>query len=222
LQNIYKGDDAVNRFLDLAAERRSIRKFQDRDVPDEDIKYFIEAAVRAPSGCNSQCWKFVAIKDREIIKRIETAVIEELDKILEIKRSQLSEDYLNSKRKAVSFFAKAPLVIAVFMTKAEFYDKTMVLALKERGLDDKGIMDLFANYDLLSIGAAVENLLLAIQEKGYGACWMNEPAIAAERIKEILEMDKDDRFISLIPVGVPAYTPRDKKMKELSEVFKML
>jgi len=26
-------------------------------------------------------------------------------------------------------------------------------------------MELFANYDLLSIGAAVENLLLAVQEK---------------------------------------------------------
>jgi len=99
-------------------------------------------------------------------------VIEELEKILEVKKSELSEDYLNSKRKAVSFFAKAPLVIAVFMTKAEFYDKTMVLALKEQGLDDEDIMELFANYDLLSIGAAVENLLLAVQEKGYGACWM--------------------------------------------------
>jgi nitroreductase len=212
----------VNGFLDLAAARRSIRKFQDIDVPDEHIKYFIDSAVMAPSGCNSQCWKFVAIKNKDIIKRIETAVIEELDKILEIKKSELSQEYLNSKRKAASFFAKAPLVIAVFMTKAEFHDKTMVLALKEQGLDEKNIMELFANYDLLSVGAAVENLLLAVQEKGYGACWMNEPAIAAERIKEILEMDKDDRFISLIPVGVPAYTPRNKKMKELSEVFKML
>ncbi|ABN54233.1 MAG TPA: nitroreductase [Hungateiclostridium thermocellum] len=212
----------MNSFLELATKRRSIRKFQDKDVPDEDVKYFIDAAVRAPSGCNSQCWKFVAIKNKEIIRKIENAVIEELEKILEVKKSELSEDYLNSKRKAVSFFAKAPLVIAVFMTKAEFYDKTMVLALKEQGLDDEDIMELFANYDLLSIGAAVENLLLAVQEKGYGACWMNEPAIAAERIKEILEMDEDDRFISLIPVGVPAYTPRDKRMKELSEVFKMI
>ncbi|HHV30115.1 nitroreductase family protein [Acetivibrio mesophilus] len=212
----------MNSFLELATKRRSIRKFQNDDIPNEDIKYFIDAAVRAPSGCNSQCWKFVAIKDKEIIARIEGAVIEELEKVLEIKRSELSEDYLNSKRKAVSFFAKAPLVIAVFMTKAEFYDKTMVLALKEQGLEDEDIMKLFANYDLLSIGAAIENLLLAVEEKGYGACWMNEPAIAAERIKEILEMDEDDRFISLIPVGVPAYTPRSKNMKELDEVFKML
>jgi len=57
--------------------------------------------------------------------------------------------------------------------------------IKRARLDDEDIMELFANYDLLSIGAAVENLLLAVQEKGYGACWMNEPAIAAERIKEI-------------------------------------
>jgi len=38
--------------------------------------------------------------------------------------------------------------------------------------------------------------------------------------KEILEMDEDDRFISLIPVGVPAYTPRDKRMKELQKCLK--
>jgi len=68
-------------------------------VPDEDVKYFIDAAVRAPSGCNSQCWKFVAIKNKEIIRKIENAVIEELEKILEVKKSELSEDYLNSKEK---------------------------------------------------------------------------------------------------------------------------
>jgi len=39
----------VNSFLELATKRRSIRKFQDKDVPDEDVKYFIDAAVRAPS-----------------------------------------------------------------------------------------------------------------------------------------------------------------------------
>ena len=57
----------MNDFLDLASTRRSIRKYQDKDIPNEDIQYFIDAAVSAPSGCNSQCWRFIAIKDKDII-----------------------------------------------------------------------------------------------------------------------------------------------------------
>jgi len=212
----------MERFLDLASTRRSIRKFKDTPIPLEDIEYFINAATSAPSGCNSQCWKFVAIMDRNIIDQLETAVVKKAEKILEIKGNELPQNYLSSKRKMISFFAKAPLVIAVFMTEADFYDPIFITALKERGYDDDGIMKLFANYDLLSIGAAIQNMLLAIHEKGYGACWMNEPAIAADEINKILNEPSEHRFISLIPVGIPAYTPQEKKMKGIEEVLTIM
>ncbi|KNY26858.1 nitroreductase family protein [Pseudobacteroides cellulosolvens] len=206
-------------FLSLAASRRSIRKFMDKDIPKEDIQYFINAAVSAPSGCNSQCWRFVAIQDVNILKRIEEAVTRKVESILKIKGNDLPDDYLASKKKMVSFFTKAPLVFAVFMTKAQYYDPIFISALKENGYDDDGIMKLFANYDLLSIGAAVQNLLLAVHEKGYGACWMNEPAICGDEINKILGVSNEERFISIIPVGIPAYTPRGKKMKAMEDVF---
>ncbi|MBC7876511.1 MAG: nitroreductase family protein [Anaerolineales bacterium] len=209
-------------FLDLASTRRSIRKFEEIDVPESDIEYFIHAAVSAPSGCNSQCWKFIAIKDRNIIKQIELTVIKKIESILEIKGDELSQDYISSKRKMVSFFANAPVVIAVFMTKADFYDSIFISALKGHGYDDEGIMNIFANYDILSIGAAIQNMLLAIHEKGYGACWMNEPAIAGKEINEILGVPLEQKFISIIPVGVPAYTPKNKRMKKIDEVFRIL
>ena len=126
---------------------------------------------------------------------------------------------MRSKRKMLGFFAKAPVVIAVFMTRLDFYDPTFISALKAQGYTDKQTMDMFANPDLLSIGAAVQNLLLAVHEKGYGACWMNEPAIAGEEINKILDIPQEHRFISLIPIGFPAYTPKGKKMKELEEVY---
>ncbi len=209
----------MENFLNLAVTRRSIRKFLQTDIPDSDIEYFIKAAVSAPSGCNSQCWKFVAVKDKEIIKRMEDAVIKNIEFLLEVKKTELTEEYLSSKKKAVCFFAKAPLVIAVFMTDTHFYDETFISALKDQGYDKRGIMDLFANYDLLSIGAAVQNLLLSVHEKGYGACWMNEPAIAGSEINRILGVPEKARFISLIPVGIPAYVPREKEMKDLEKVF---
>jgi nitroreductase len=145
-----------------------------------------------------------------------------MENILEIKGNELSQDYLSSKRTMISFFAKAPVVIAVFMTKADFYDPILISALKERGFDDEDIMKIFANYDLLSVGAAVQNMLLAIHEKGYGACWMNEPAIAGTEINEVLNVPLDHRFISIVPVGIPAYAPRNKKMKNMDEVFSII
>jgi nitroreductase len=70
-------------------------------------------------------------------------------------------------------------VIAVFMTKAKFFDPVLIAALKKQGYDEAGIIKLYANYDLLSVGAAIQNMLLAIHEKGYGACRMNAPAITS-------------------------------------------
>jgi nitroreductase len=209
----------MNTFLDLARSRRSIRKFTDREIPDQDLEYFIQAAVSAPSGCNSQCWRFIAIKDREVITRIETAVIQKTEELLAVKRHELTTEYWDSKRKMVGWFAQAPLIVAVFMTGAKFYDPMMISALTEQGYDEAGIIKLYANYDVLSVGAAIQNMLLAIHEKGYGACWMNEPAIAGAEINRILGVPPEERFISLIPVGCPAYTPRAKAMKDLAQVF---
>lgn len=212
----------MDNFLNLAMTRRSIRKFENKEVSQEDIDYIIEAACSAPSGCNSQCWNFIVIKDRSIIDNIGLAVQKKAEFILNNKKHSIPENYWESKKKMLSFFTKAPLVIAVFMTNAPFYDSVFISALEDNGYNDKNIMDLYANYDVLSIGAAIQNLLLAAHEKGYGACWMNEPAIASEEIKQILEIPSDQKFMSIIPVGYPAYTPKEKFIKSFDEVCKII
>lgn len=50
---------------DCIKERRSIRKFLDKEVPDEILKKILECAVRAPSSQNCQPWHFVIVKDKE-------------------------------------------------------------------------------------------------------------------------------------------------------------
>ncbi len=209
----------MHNFLELAVSRRSIRKFQAEEISDSELEYFIKCAISAPSGCNSQCWNFVAVRDREIIARIAEVVVAKTEALLSSAPTALTEEYLRSKRTMATFFTKAPVVMAVFMTKADFYDKIEITALKAAGYDEAGIMKLFANYDLLSIGAAIQNLLLAVHERGYGACWMNEPAVAGVEINQILNISLEQRFISLIPIGVPAYIPREKQLKDLGEVF---
>lgn len=46
--------------------RRSVRKYKDRDVEDEKIEKILKAATWAPSWANTQCWRFVVVRDEEI------------------------------------------------------------------------------------------------------------------------------------------------------------
>jgi nitroreductase len=44
-------------------ERRSIRQYQSTPVADPDLYKILEAARNAPSWHNSQCWRFIIVKD---------------------------------------------------------------------------------------------------------------------------------------------------------------
>ncbi len=50
--------------------RRSIRKYQDRPVPEEHIQKMLSAAMMAPSAMNSQPWHFIVISDRQLLREI--------------------------------------------------------------------------------------------------------------------------------------------------------
>ena len=52
-------------------KRRSIRKFKPGGIiTDEQIKIILEAAMMAPSACNSRPWEFIVVKDRQKLDEI--------------------------------------------------------------------------------------------------------------------------------------------------------
>lgn len=50
--------------------RRSVRAYDSRPVAPSDIRAICEAARLAPSACNSQTWRFIAVTRPETISRI--------------------------------------------------------------------------------------------------------------------------------------------------------
>ena len=50
--------------------RRSVRKFTDAPVSDEDIDVVLRAAMAAPSATNEQPWHFVVVRDRTMLQRL--------------------------------------------------------------------------------------------------------------------------------------------------------
>ena len=52
-------------------KRRSIRKFKPDPIPEEKIRLLLESARLAPSGTNTQPWRFVVIKDNDTKKKLQ-------------------------------------------------------------------------------------------------------------------------------------------------------
>lgn len=56
--------------MDPILARRSIRKYTDQPVSDEDVAYLLRAAMSAPSAHNEQPWHFIVIRDRRLLAEI--------------------------------------------------------------------------------------------------------------------------------------------------------
>jgi nitroreductase len=52
-------------FSDVVKGRRSIRKYQDRSIPDSEVEILVDLARHAPSSMNGQPWHFVIVKNSE-------------------------------------------------------------------------------------------------------------------------------------------------------------
>ena len=60
--------------MNTIQQRRSIRRFQERDLPDDILIKLLEAARWAPSWANTQCWNFVVVRDNETKRKIQETV----------------------------------------------------------------------------------------------------------------------------------------------------
>lgn len=58
-------------FMDIVKERRSIRKFEDREVPEQLQKTLLESIQWSQSWANTQCWEAILIRDQEIRVRLQ-------------------------------------------------------------------------------------------------------------------------------------------------------
>ncbi|MDR3281856.1 MAG: nitroreductase family protein [Endomicrobium sp.] len=56
--------------MDILFERKSVRKFTNNDIKNDDLEYILHAAMCAPSAKNTRCYSFIVIKNKETHKKI--------------------------------------------------------------------------------------------------------------------------------------------------------
>ncbi len=67
--------------------------------------------------------------------------------------------------------------------------------------------------DIMSIGAAIQNMLLYSHSIGIGTVWLGEILKNGDKICELLEVSRSNEFMALIAFGYPDESPDGKRLK---------
>ena len=210
--------DALNQVSFAAAveARCSVRRFLPDPVPREHVEAMVALAVRAANAGNSQPWRFVAVEEERLRRDMAEAVHAALDIMAGLPECAGRGRDIKAIRAYATFFADAPLVMAVFvMPYAARSDELLTL----RGMASEERDRIRQRPDLQSVGAAVQLLVTAAHAMGYGSCWMTAPVLAAPAIEELLAAPAGAHLAALVPIGRPAGRPRRSQRLPLDEVL---
>ena len=203
-------------FKKVVEERRSVRKFKPDTIPVKDITEIIRIGTLAPSAHNNQDWFFKAVYNKEVNNRSSKAVLEKIDAIVE--ECKIANELIQGWKWYSSFFNNAPVVIYAFYSSSQGFMEKLV----GDKIDSHEVAKLSAHPNIQSIGGAIQNILLAATNMGYGACWMTAPNIAAREIEKLLKASEGFKLAAIIPIAVPLDTPRPRPRKPLDEVMEIV
>ncbi len=208
----------------LITHRRSIRRWQDKEVSEELLFQAIELATWAPNGGNQQNWHFYIIVNRDIIKAIADVVQASADKIASWPEAGSFGETTAKLLGRASFFRNAPAAIAVAASRYQS-PVDQILAVREKADARAGQIREWRNMAdtrIQSVASAIAYLLLILHQMGLGAVWMTGPMQAKGEIEKILQMPPEMDIAAFIPVGYPAESPDPRERRPVREVCEVV
>jgi nitroreductase len=172
--------------------RRSIRKYKADPIDDDKINTILEAGRWAPSWANTQCWRFIVVRDPEVKAKL-------ADTLLNIKLKD--KELPNPGATALN---TVPVVIAVCAKIG-----------RSGGSGGEYVTDK-GDWFMFDTALAVQNMVLAAHALGLGTVIIG--AFDAAKAEKALNVPKDYRIVTLFPVGVPDQIRQAPPRKELSEI----
>jgi nitroreductase len=164
--------------LERMKNRRTIRRYAERDVPEELIDGLLEIAVRASNTGNMQLYSIVVSRGGEV-------------------KEQLAPAHLNQR-----MVTEAPVVLTFCADTNRFF-RWASQRKAEAGFDNlQGF--LAASIDAV---IAAQAFCTAAEARGLGLCYLGTTTYCTEKIIEVLSLPKRVVPVVSVTVGWPAETP---------------
>ncbi len=184
------------------AARRSIRRFADRPVPDAILEAILTAGTLAPSAKNRQPWRFVVVQGARRAEMVHAM----RQGIAKCKTDGIP---IGSAEGSAAIMEEAPVTVLVFHPEGLHPWETRSL--------EQAFVDVT---NIQSIGAAIQNMLLAALDLGLGSLWICDVFYAYEELRSWL--DEPGQMIAAVAFGYAAESPAARPRKPVHEVTRWL
>ena len=179
---------------DVLSERRTVRDFTADPVSPEAVRRAVAAAITAPAPHHSEPWRFAIVES-------ERAKAKLLDDMLaawtaDLRLDGFSEEQIARRVRRGEPLRRAPLIIVPCLSS----DAAHAYPDQRRAAAERTMF-------VVAMGAAVENLLVALAVEGLGSCWVSSTLFCQPVAAQSLGLPPGWEPMGAIGVGHPASAP---------------
>jgi coenzyme F420-0:L-glutamate ligase/coenzyme F420-1:gamma-L-glutamate ligase len=194
---------------DVVTARRTVREFTAEPVSPDAIRRAIAAAITAPAPHHSQPWRFAVLESPAARTLL-------LDNMLAAWQADLAADGFTPEQIARRVrrgepLRRAPLIIVPCLVA----DAAHAYPDARRSAAERTMF-------VVSMGAAVENLLVALAVEGLGSCWVSSTLFCRDVTASALGLPADWEPMGAIGVGHPAAPASERPPRDPGEFTLLL
>jgi coenzyme F420-0:L-glutamate ligase/coenzyme F420-1:gamma-L-glutamate ligase len=186
---------------DVVTARRTIRDFTQAPVSSAAVRRAIAAAITAPAPHHSTPWRFAVLESADTRTRL-------LDDMLAAWTADLTADGFTAGQIARRVrrgdpLRNAPLIIVPCLAA----DAAHTYPDARRNASEHAMF-------VVAMGAAIENLLVALAVEGLGSCWISSTLFCRDVTVQSLGLPADWEPMGAIGVGHPAAAAPDRPARD--------
>jgi coenzyme F420-0:L-glutamate ligase/coenzyme F420-1:gamma-L-glutamate ligase len=186
---------------DVLAARRTVREFTGEPVDPGAVSRAVAAAVTAPAPHHSTPWRFVVVES----PRARTALLDDMLAawVADLRGDGFTEEQIARRVRRGEPLRRAPLLIVPCLHAEAAH----------RYPDDRrnaAEREMF----LVAIGAAVQNLLVALAVEGLGSCWVSSTMFCRPVVAKALGLPAGWEPMGAVGVGHPAAPAPDRPPRD--------
>ena len=186
---------------DVLAARRTVRDFTDAPVDGAAVRRAVAAAITAPAPHHSTPWRFVILESERARVTLLAAMREAW--VADLRGDGFTPEQITRRLRRGEPLYKAPLLIVpcLHAEAAHTYPD------QRRNASEREMF-------VVAMGAAVQNLLVALAVEGLGSCWVSSTMFCRETTRRALSLPPDWDPMGAVGVGYPAAPAPDRPPRD--------
>ena len=189
------------------AARHTVRRFGPRPVDRQVVLRAVAAALSAPAPHSTTPWRFVLVEERR------AALLDAMARqwAEDLRADGFSEPAVAARLRRGDLLREAPylLVPCLVRSGAHHYPDARRAQAEERMF-------------LLSMGAAIENLLVQLAAEGLGSAWVGSTLFCPDVVRDVLDLDSSWEPMGAVAVGEPAVAAPAREPREPDDYCRVL